>query len=100
MRRSAILVNTARGPVVDERALVTALREGTIAAAGLDVYEREPALEPGLVESPNTVLLPHVGSATVEARSAMATLTARGVIDVLAGRRPANVVNPEVWERA
>jgi glyoxylate reductase len=96
MRPSAYLVNTARGPLVDEAALVEALRAGVIAGAGLDVYEREPALTPGLVELPNVVLAPHLGSATVEARTAMADLAAENLLAALAGRRPPHPVNPEV----
>ncbi|GIX05940.1 MAG: D-glycerate dehydrogenase [Candidatus Poribacteria bacterium] len=99
MKRTAYLINTARGPVVDEAALVRALREGVIAGAGLDVYEREPAMEPGLAELPNAVLLPHVGSATVETRTAMGVLAAENAIAVIQGRRPPHLVNPEVWER-
>ncbi len=92
MADDAVLVNTARGPVVDEAALVTALRSGTIAAAGLDVYEGEPAVHPGLLELDNVVLLPHLGSATVETRDAMAELAARNVAAVLAGRAPISPV--------
>lgn len=88
MKRSACLVNTARGPVVDEAALVEALRRGTIAAAGLDVYEREPLLAEGLSDLENVVLLPHIGSATREARDAMGRLCAEAVIAVLTGREP------------
>jgi glyoxylate reductase len=86
MRSSAFLINTARGPIVDEAALVDALRSGAIAGAGLDVYEHEPQLEPGLVELDNTVLIPHLGSATVETRAAMATLAARNAVAVLSGQ--------------
>jgi len=87
-----VLVNTARGPVVDEAALVAALESRALYAAGLDVYEDEPRVHPGLVASPWTVLTPHVGSATTGTRRAMARLAARGVVEVLAGRTPPNVV--------
>ncbi|WP_415975302.1 2-hydroxyacid dehydrogenase [Rhodococcus sp. 077-4] len=100
MKPSAILINTARGPVVDEAALVTALRNGVIAAAGLDVYEREPALEPGLAELPNTVLLPHVGSATVSVRSEMARLCATNAAAMFSGNPPPHPVNPQAWARS
>jgi glyoxylate reductase len=100
MKPSAILINTARGPVVDEAALVVALREKWIAAAGLDVYEREPALEPGLAELSNTVLLPHVGSATVSVRSEMARLCATNAVAMLRGELPPHPVNPEAWGHA
>jgi glyoxylate reductase len=86
MRDSAFLVNTARGPIVDEAALVQALRGGAIAGAGLDVYEHEPTLQPGLTELDNAVLIPHLGSATVETRAAMATLAARNTVAVLSGQ--------------
>ena len=88
MKPTAFLINTARGQIVDENALVDALRDGTIAGAGLDVYEREPVLHPGLVELENVVLLPHLGSATLETRTAMAVLAARNVDAVLAGGPP------------
>ena len=86
MRPHAILVNTARGPVVDESALVQALRTGQIAGAGLDVFEHEPRLAPGLAELPNVVLCPHLGSATVATRDRMAEIAARNIIECLAGR--------------
>jgi len=93
MRSSAILVNTARGPIVDERALVEALRAGTIAGAALDVYEREPAVEEGLLERENVVLTPHLGSATRDTRVAMGMLCVEALRAVLLeGRRPANAV--------
>jgi glyoxylate reductase len=87
-----VLVNTSRGPVVDEAALAVALRDRTVFAAGLDVYEREPDVHPGLLASPYAVLLPHLGSATVGARLAMTRLAASGVAAVLAGAVPPNVV--------
>lgn len=95
MKPTATLVNTARGPVVDERALAEALREGRIAAAGLDVYEHEPAVEPGLLGLENVVLSPHLGSATVETRAAMAELAARNAIAAVRGEAlPTPVANP------
>jgi len=96
MRKSAILINTSRGPVVDEKALVAALEEGLIAGAGLDVFEREPAVEPGLLALPNVVLLPHVGSATTSVRGLMCALAARDCSAVLTGERPQHPVNTEV----
>jgi glyoxylate reductase len=86
MKPTAHLVNTARGPVVDEAALVEALRDGTIASAGLDVFEHEPDVHPGLLELENVVLLPHLGSATVATRERMALRAARNVVEVLSGR--------------
>ncbi len=93
MQTSAYLINTARGPIVDEAALVDALREGRIAGAGLDVFEHEPEVHPGLLGLDNVVLVPHLGSATVETRSAMAELAARNVVEVLAGRAPLTSVS-------
>jgi glyoxylate reductase len=92
MKPTAVLVNTARGPVVDEEALAAALDDGTIFAAGLDVYEREPEVHPRLLASPRTVLLPHIGSASVATRTRMAQVAAEGVRAVLAGERPPNLV--------
>jgi glyoxylate reductase len=88
MRPGSFLVNTARGALVDEAALVDALRDGPLAGAGLDVYEREPAIHPGLLDLPNVTLLPHVGSATRETRTRMAMLAARNVHAVLTGNPP------------
>ena len=88
MRDDAYLVNTARGPVVDEAALAAALRDGVIAGAALDVFEHEPEVHPDLVGAENAVLVPHLGSATVETRTAMAELAAANAIAVLAGERP------------
>jgi glyoxylate reductase len=93
MRPGAILVNTARGTLVDEAALVRALKSRRIAAAGLDVFEREPQLAPGLTELDNVVLLPHLGSATAEARAAMVELCCRNILAVLAGEPPVTPLN-------
>jgi glyoxylate reductase len=95
MKPGAVLVNVARGPVVDEAALAEALAQGRIAAAGLDVYEREPQLEPRLLELDNVVLSPHLGSATVETRTAMAELAARNAISVLSGQGPLTPVTSQ-----
>ncbi|MFA5854281.1 MAG: D-glycerate dehydrogenase [Patescibacteria group bacterium] len=92
MKRTAILVNTSRGPVIDEKALVSALKAKHIAAAGLDVYEFEPKLVPGLAKLPNVTLTPHTASATIETRDAMAKIAAQGIIDTLAGKTPSNLV--------
>ncbi|BAS26935.1 2-hydroxyacid dehydrogenase [Limnochorda pilosa] len=97
MKPTAILVNTARGPLVDEAALVNALRSGEIAGAGLDVFEEEPQVHPGLLELTERVALaPHLGSATLETRTRMCVMAAENVREFLQGRRPANAVNPEV----
>jgi len=88
MQSHAHLINTARGPIVDEAALVDALRTGRIAGAGLDVFEHEPDVHPGLLALDNVVLVPHLGSATIETRSAMAELASRNAVEVLSGRPP------------
>lgn len=93
MKPTAYLINTARGPVVDEAALVAALRQGQIRGAGLDVYEQEPQLSPGLVELENVVLLPHVGSATIETRTRMAQMAAENLLVGLRGDPPPNCLN-------
>jgi glyoxylate reductase len=101
MRSDALLVNTTRGPVVDEGALVEALEQGAIAGAALDVYEREPDVHPGLLALENVVLAPHLGSATETAREAMGMLCVEALRAVLLdGSCPANAVNPEAWAPA
>ena len=97
MKSSAVLVNTSRGPVLDEAALVAALRRKQIFAAGLDVFENEPRLAPGLAELDSVVIPPHVGSATFATRNRMAELAAANLVAVLNGRRPPNCVNPEIY---
>lgn len=94
MGPESILVNTSRGPVVDEAALARALHDGTIFAAGIDVFENEPKVDPDLLTAPRAVLVPHIGSATKATRTRMATLACEGVADVLAGRTPWNLVRP------
>ncbi len=96
MKPGAILVNTARGLVVDEPALVEALRTRRLAAAGLDVFEHEPRLAPGLAELPNCVLLPHLGSSTIGTRTRMGMLAVDNLLAAWAGERPPHCVNPEV----
>jgi glyoxylate reductase len=97
MKPTAYLINTARGPVVDEVALVETLKSARIAGAGLDVYEREPKMVEGLADCQNAVLLPHLGSATLRTRSQMSRIAAENVIAVLEGRRPPNLLNPSAW---
>ncbi len=94
MPSHAVLVNTARGPVVDEEALAVALEAGVIFGAGIDVFEHEPEVHPRLLAAPHAVLLPHIGSATEQTRREMTRLACRGVVAVLAGERPPNLVSP------
>jgi glyoxylate reductase len=94
MRRSAYLINTARGPIVDEEALAWALQQRLIAGAALDVYEREPDVHPDLLQLENVLLVPHLGSGTIETRTAMANLAAQNVVEVLSGRAPLTPVRP------
>lgn len=96
MKPTSIVINTARGGCVDDEALAEALERGTIFAAGLDVFDGEPAIHPRLRSAPRLVLAPHLGSATTETRTSMAQLCADGVVAVLAGERPENLVNKEV----
>jgi glyoxylate reductase len=99
MKKTAYLINAARGPVVDEAALVQALEEGRIAGAGLDVFEEEPTVHPGLIGLPNVVLAPHIASASHETRLKMATLAVENCLAVLEGKTPPTPVNPEVLTR-
>jgi glyoxylate reductase len=97
MKPTAVLVNTARGPIVDEAALASALRAGEIGAAGLDVFEREPEVHPDLLELDNVTIVPHLGTATVETRIAMGMTAADNLLAVLDGRRPPHLLNPDAW---
>ena len=97
MKSSAYLINASRGAVVDEQALLEALRNGEIAGAALDVYENEPHVMPGLAELDTVVLSPHLGSAVDEVREEMALIVARNLIAVMEGRRPPNIFNPEIY---
>ncbi len=99
MKPTAVLINTARGPIVDEKALVKALQDGTIWAAGLDVFEHEPAVEPELLTMENVVLVPHIASASLETRTKMATMASENIVAFHHGRRPPNILNPEVLEQ-
>jgi len=98
MKPTAVLVNSSRGPVVDEAALVEALRTGEIFAAGLDVFENEPEVHEGLLELENVVIIPHLGSATVDTRNAMGMLAVENVFAALDGRRPPTLLNPQAWK--
>lgn len=98
MKPSAFLINIARGPVVDEAALIEALRSGSIRGAGLDVYEKEPLRESPLFQLPNALTLPHIGSATAETREAMANRAVDNLRAALLGERPQDLVNPQAWK--
>jgi lactate dehydrogenase-like 2-hydroxyacid dehydrogenase len=98
MKKTAVLVNTSRGPVVDEAAVAKALEEGWIAGAGLDVFEHEPQVNPALLKLTNVVLAPHIASASVDTRREMSMLAARNAVEALEGRRPPTLLNPQLWD--
>lgn len=97
MKRTAFLINASRGPVIDEKALVEALKSGMIAGAGLDVFEEEPRVTPELLLMDNVLLLPHIGSATFETREKMALVAVNNILSVLRGEIPPNILNPEIY---
>jgi glyoxylate reductase len=98
MKPTAYLVNTSRGKVIDEESLAKALKEGKIAGAGLDVYYDEPDVHPELMKLDNAILLPHLGSASLETRTNMAIIAAENLRDTLLGKKPKNIVNPEIYD--
>jgi len=98
MKKTAFIINTARGPIIDEAALIRALQKKQIAGAGLDVFEHEPKVDPALRKMSNVVLTPHLGSAVAELREQMANIVVDNIIAVIEGRRPPNLLNPQVLE--
>jgi lactate dehydrogenase-like 2-hydroxyacid dehydrogenase len=99
MKPTAVIVNAARGGVIDDAALIAALKDRRIAAAGIDVFEGEPRFNPGFLELDNVALVPHIGSATRATRTAMAMLASKNLTAALSGRRPPNLLNPEAWAK-
>ena len=97
MKKGSFLINTARGPIVDEHDLVESLKDGHLAGAALDVFDNEPNIDPELIGMPNVITTPHIASATYEARKAMANLAVSGVLKTLSNEMPENIVNKEVW---
>ncbi|MEE9410470.1 MAG: NAD(P)-dependent oxidoreductase, partial [Candidatus Heimdallarchaeota archaeon] len=98
MKPTAYLINTSRGRLVNEEELVIALQEGKIAGAGLDVFYDEPRINKELIKFPNVVLLPHIGSASLETRTKMAIIAAENMVEALQGKRPRNIINPEIYD--
>ena len=96
MKKTAVLINTSRGPIIDEKSLVKALRDKMIWGAGLDVYENEPGIEPGLKKLNNVIILPHIASATTDTRTKMGIMAAENILAFFRGEIPPNIVNPEV----
>lgn len=99
MKKGSYLINTARGPIVDEAALIAELESGNLAGAALDVYENEANIPPELLGMQNVITTPHIASATHEARAKMGEMAVAAILDVLSGEKPANIVNKEVWEK-
>ena len=99
MKKGVIVVNTARGPVIDEGDLVDALRAGIVGGAGLDVFDNEPNINPELISMENVILTPHIASATWEARNKMGAQAVDAILDTFSGKKPENIVNPEIWEK-
>jgi glyoxylate reductase len=99
MKKTAVFINTSRGPVVDEKALVQALKDGEIWGAGLDVFEREPELEPGLADLDNVVIVPHIASATIDTRTNMGLIAVKNILAYFNGENPPQCVNPEVLKK-
>ena len=99
MKKGAFLINTARGPVVNERDMVEALREGQLGGAGLDVFENDPDISPELYDMPNVITTPHIASATWEARHKMGEQAVAAILDTLSGNKPQNLVDETIWDK-
>ena len=98
MKETAILINTARGHIIEEQSLIKALKEHWIFGAVLDVFEHEPTIHPELLEQDNVVVLPHIGSATYDTRSQMAIMAAQNLLDGMQGKQPQNCINPQIFK--